>query len=1164
MNTLITPGSGNISFSNFVAAGSNYLPPLSASARIAYTRDGGLTIVSTASSSERFNVEGNFGSLLTVNDSATGRLFNVNDISGFPLFFVTDNGTVSSTGVVHALGGNSNQWNSNYTTTNLNSASWSSVYNSYNSISSRYTTLDYLSSNFIRLGGLYAGPNPGSITDTTPVSAVSGMYVEPVSGYAGFYTNAPVAPVDIRGSTKIIGFSAFGNTPTCLRMRDDYLYVLCQGNNTLNVFDTSTSVPQFVASAATYALGSYSTLAIQGNYAYVTTTAGIQSFNVSATTPVSAGIVGTQSYLGTNYTLPSQIVTQGKYAYATYTSPSFGNSSVYNVVDISDPTKLSHAISTPSNILGGNANLAIQGNNLYHGFNFIVGNGLYQFNLAAKPVPQSGDAIQIQQSTISTPISIAAHGRYVYYSGARAFFVIDTTRSGLNRIVATLTLDNMVGITHFDMVIQRQYAYVLRASGIYVINISNPRNPVIVQRITISLSTSTYRGMVIRGRYLYFTDGTASAIYRMDLGGSYVQQLEAGGIHTEHLYSSNVYAANEVAAIGGGSFGGGLNVQGAANVQGSLSITPASGTQTFSNYFSVVSSNPATTSTVFAVTNTNKVGIGTDAPDEKLHVLKASAGTVTADPNSIAVFEGGGNAHISILTPDGQTGGVVFGSPTDNFGSYLTWNYDNNALKLGTAKTGGFIQLLTDEEAEAIRITSTGNVGIHTIVPAEKLTVSGNVSATGVIYSSGGNSNQWNAAYTNLVTNSANYLSGASTSYVNANFVKLSGDTMTGPLSTPKIILTTGGSSSNPAIILSGTNFNSGIYLTGDGDGISINTRNNYTNLSITSQGVFSDRVIGTTADGSAAFPSVYVGYETNSGLFRPAANNIAISIAGTERIRVNSNGLTVTGNISANGTITASGGNSTQWNAAYTNLVSNSSAYLSGANLSSIATASGAWNSNYTSFNANSSFYDAAVNELFTYVITESGDEFITEDSLLMVDSNIDGYPAWNSTTDTVISLSAGWQNTGNIVANNASNWTSTNTSVCANSANWSSAYTTTNTNSANWSSAYTTLCSTSAFRISNTITSVLFPNGYIFSSSDTGKTYHVDTRSTPVSVLLPSNIPNDFSVTLVTLGTNNMHVSSSQVPMLCATGTRVNLAFTSTFIYKYDNLFWGLGSLI
>lgn len=127
MNTLITPGSGNISFSKAIFTGSDYLPPLSSSARIAYTKDGGLTIVSTASGSERFNVEGNFGNLLTVNDSATGRLFVINDVSGFPLFFITDNGSLSSASVLYASGGNSDQWNSTYTTVNNNSAGWENI-----------------------------------------------------------------------------------------------------------------------------------------------------------------------------------------------------------------------------------------------------------------------------------------------------------------------------------------------------------------------------------------------------------------------------------------------------------------------------------------------------------------------------------------------------------------------------------------------------------------------------------------------------------------------------------------------------------------------------------------------------------------------------------------------------------------------------------------------------------------------------------------------------------------------------------------------------------------------------------------------------------------------------------------------------------------------------
>ena len=55
-----------------------------------------------------------------------------------------------------------------------------------------------------------------------------------------------------------------------------------------------------------------------------------------------------------------------------------------------------------------------------------------------------------------------------------------------------------------------------------------------------------------------------------------------------------------------------------------------------------------------------------------------------------------------------------------------------------------------------------GQVGINTSYPSAELTVNGAISSNGVITVLGGNSNQWNSAYTNLVTNSATYLSGFS------------------------------------------------------------------------------------------------------------------------------------------------------------------------------------------------------------------------------------------------------------------------------------------------------------------------------------------------------------------------------------------------------------------
>jgi len=172
----------------------------------------------------------------------------------------------------------------------------------------------------------------------------------------------------------------------------------------------------------------------------------------------------------------------------------------------------------------------------------------------------------------------------------------------------------------------------------------------------------------------------------------------------------------------------------------------------------------------------NNVGIGTDTPEQKLHVLKGSAGIVTAEINSIAVFEGDGSNHISILTPNGNTGGVVFGSPSDNYGSYLSWNYTNSELKLATAKAGGFISLLTDDETtQAVRITNTGNVGIGTTAPLTKLEVNGSLRV------GRGNDLQFNSAlkWSGAGTTDANsYMSGIANSTeqirIDTNGVKIS------------------------------------------------------------------------------------------------------------------------------------------------------------------------------------------------------------------------------------------------------------------------------------------------------------------------------------------------------------------------------------------------------
>lgn len=193
-NILMIPASAAIIFDSN-SANSSVISPLTAAPRLSYDNAGGLNITSyTAATSalDRFTVDGATGRLLSVSDALTGTIFSVNDAAGLPIIqvdsalvdvvtmgpfgtntFVISNtaigigtaspsekltvsGGISSNSVIYAAGGNSNNWNSayssinslsssiggggsgdtsTYTTVNTNSANWSSAYTTVNTIS---------------------------------------------------------------------------------------------------------------------------------------------------------------------------------------------------------------------------------------------------------------------------------------------------------------------------------------------------------------------------------------------------------------------------------------------------------------------------------------------------------------------------------------------------------------------------------------------------------------------------------------------------------------------------------------------------------------------------------------------------------------------------------------------------------------------------------------------------------------------------------------------------------------------------------------------------------------------------------------------------------------------------------------------------------------------
>jgi len=122
------------------------------------------------------------------------------------------------------------------------------------------------------------------------------------------------------------------------------------------------------------------------------------------------------------------------------------------------------------------------------------------------------------------------------------------------------------------------------------------------------------------------------------------------------------------------------------------------------------------------VDNNGNVGIGTTGPDGKLHVMTASAGSITANVNlDDLTVENSAAGGISILVPDSTNAFLGFGSPTATGGdNYLLWN-QNAGSEYFQLRAGG---------TDVIRIQDNGNVGIGTTSPTAKLHVSGDLNVT--------------------------------------------------------------------------------------------------------------------------------------------------------------------------------------------------------------------------------------------------------------------------------------------------------------------------------------------------------------------------------------------------------------------------------------------------
>lgn len=133
---------------------------------------------------------------------------------------------------------------------------------------------------------------------------------------------------------------------------------------------------------------------------------------------------------------------------------------------------------------------------------------------------------------------------------------------------------------------------------------------------------------------------------------------------------------------------------------------------------------PATAQNVMKIINDN-VGVGTDDPKAKMHVMIGGATPFTPVPSTAMVFQNDETVNSGVIfsliggTGASANGQINFGNATNEFAGRIVYSFGPNTMRFFA------------NGAERMRVTSSGNLGIGTTAPAGKLDVNGAIFQRG-------------------------------------------------------------------------------------------------------------------------------------------------------------------------------------------------------------------------------------------------------------------------------------------------------------------------------------------------------------------------------------------------------------------------------------------------
>jgi hypothetical protein len=355
-----------------------------------------------------------------------------------------------------------------------------------------------------------------------------------------------IAPLTVSPSVPIaaIGSISTGSQPSSLAVAGRYAYVINQSDGTMQIVDVSNPANPVNVSTLT---GLYfpDSIVVAGRYAYVS---GGRLQIIDVSNPANPVMLGSSSSSG------GFVAVSGGYAYVT------GGLNM-QVVDVSNP---SNPVTVGSVVTGASAYcITVAGRYAYIG---------YQPDLQIFDVsnPTNPTVVSTVNAHAPDPVSIAISGRYAYVGCEATTQIFDVSNPASPVQVGQVgnggTFVNCVAVAG-------RFAYAV-STGIninilQVIDVSNPASPISIGAVgTDNLPIS----LVVSGRYAYVLNNGSGTLQVFDLGGAYIQPLEAGTIEVGTLQTRDTATVGNNLAVRGG-----LTVGGSAHISGGLSVNDITG-----------------------------------------------------------------------------------------------------------------------------------------------------------------------------------------------------------------------------------------------------------------------------------------------------------------------------------------------------------------------------------------------------------------------------------------------------------------------------------------------------------------------------------------------------------------------------------------------------------